>query len=67
MAQKKKEKELGYTLLEIWIKKRLGFKGKIIKQCRAIAATTSFSIIASVGREPIEHYWRDKGSYDFEK
>ena len=36
----KKEKELGYTLLEIWIKKRLGFKGKIIKQCRAIAATT---------------------------
>ena len=28
---KKKEKELGYTLLEIWIKKRLGFKGKIIK------------------------------------
>ena len=27
----KKEKELGYTLLEIWIKKRLGFKGKIIK------------------------------------
>ena len=27
----KKKKELGYTLLEIWIKKRLGFKGKIIK------------------------------------
>ena len=37
---KEKEKELGYTLLEIWIKKRLGIKGKIIKQCRAIAATT---------------------------
>ena len=35
----KKKKKIGYTLLEIWIKKRLGFKGKIIKQCRAIAAT----------------------------
>ena len=40
-TKKRKEKELGYTLLEIWIKKRLGFKGKIIKQCRAIAATIS--------------------------
>ena len=48
MAQKKKEKELGYTLLEIWIKKRLGFKGKIIKQCRAIAATPAMKLFLDI-------------------